>query len=303
LTTAQSTDDSLTAYLNNIRKTPLLTAEEERDLAEEVAEGSLPARNKMVEANLRLVVKVAKKYQGRGLSLEDLVSEGNIGLMTAVEKFDAGFGFRFSTYAYNWIEQSLGRAVMNYGRAVRLPVHIGTALNKLHKARLETEGREEEPTTEDLSERSGLTDRQVKKLLEIHPYSLSLNNNIGDDSDASFLDVLEDPAPTPPDVVGEAQDNRKLEGWLDKLKEKERLVITLRFGLDGNGTRTLEEVGALLNISRQGAQQVEAKALRKLRMLSQGLEMKRRKSGVKKADLTGLRCSECGSASDPVLNP
>lgn len=299
-------EESLATYLKEIRKRPLLSAEDEKELARRVSLGDGTARKKMIEANLRLVVSIAKKFQGNGLDLEDLISAGNIGLITAVEKFDPERGFRFTTSATPWIEQAVRRANSNTGSTVRLPVHIGNALRKLAKARQALmERTDQEPTPEEIAERSELPLKLVKKLLKMHNTNTVSLDASPENYEDTCLDFLADTAPLPQDVVEKDQRKQLLESWLGSLGERERQVVTLRFGLDGEEL-TLGETGYLMGVTSQSIQQIEAKAIKKLRAAAKGEtptikpQNKEEKMARQKMDLAGLHCEDCGKLATSV---
>ena len=261
--------DSVNIYFNSIKRFELLTKKDERVLAERVVKGDTDARRRMIEANLRLVVNIAKHYLNRGLSFPDLIEEGNIGLIKSVERFRPSRGCKFSTYATYWIRQTIDRAIANQANTVRLPIHISTDLAKLSRATRELNSTlDREPSITELSERSGLSGRYVKKLTSISRKSYSLDTAVSEDGEQTLLDKLEDEkAVSPIDVVDEAFRTALVNAWIDRLDENERRIIKLRFGLDGEEALTLEGVGKAFGITRERVRQIEAKALNKLRKI------------------------------------
>jgi RNA polymerase primary sigma factor len=264
--------DATGQYLHDIGSRPLLCAEEEQRMAMQIKAGNEDVRRQFIEANLKLVVSVAKRYQGRGLALEDLIQEGNLGLMRAVEKFDSAKGYKFSTYAFWWIRQAITRAIADQGRTIRLPVHLGDKLNRLKKSslRLQQElGRS--PTAEELAEHMGISAESVQELTKVsqEPVSLDLPLHAGQDLDLS--DVIEDRAAlAPPDVASHLALTELVEDLLERLTERERAVLSLRYGLADGRSRTLEEVGKAFQLTRERIRQIEARALSKLRAQSLG---------------------------------
>lgn len=262
--------DSIYAYFRTIKKVPLLTAEEERSLARRIAKGDVEARQHMIEANLRLVVNIAKRYANRGLALQDLIEEGNIGLIKAVGRFKIMKGCKFSTYATYWIRQTIDRAIANQANTVRLPIHITTDLARLTRAARElASGLDREPSIRELSDKTGLSGRYVKKLNMIHKKSYSLEAAMSDDSGGqSLMDVLEDEsAPSPLELINDEMRAVKINLWLDMLDWNESAVIKMRFGLGGEEPKTLEAVGRSFGLTRERVRQIEAKALRKLKKI------------------------------------
>jgi RNA polymerase primary sigma factor len=259
--------DATGLYLHDIGSRRLLSAEEEHRLAMQIKAGNEQARCQFLEANLKLVVSVAKRYQGHGLALEDLIQEGNLGLMRAIEKFDATKGFKFSTYAFWWIRQAITRAIAEQGRTIRLPVHLGEKLKRLQTVnyRLQQElGRQ--PTIEELTEHMSMSAEKVQELLKatLEPVSLDLPLNEGQDLD--LVDVLEDHmSPDPPDAASHLALRELVEELLDRLTERERAVLSLRYGLVDGRSWTLAEVGQSFQVTRERIRQIEASALEKLR--------------------------------------
>ncbi len=261
-------DDALSAYLEEIGRHKLLTAAEEVDLAKRIERGDLAAKEQMMTANLRLVVSLAKRYQDRGLTLFDLIQEGNVGLMRAVEKFDYRKGFKFSTYAVWWIRQSLARALADKGRTIRLPVHIAERLHRVQRTErrliLET-GRE--PTNEELAASLGLAVEEVAVVRGNLPGTVSLHAPVGED-DAELGDFLEDRAtPSPFDQTASVLDRTAIDHALENLPGGERRVLQLRYGLDGGSERTMHQVARELKLSADRVRRLEEQALRKLRQL------------------------------------
>lgn len=264
----EGTGDSIRMYLNEINRIPLLSPEEEQELAKRVAEGDQEAKKKMEEANLRLVVSIAKKYVGHGLQMMDLIQEGNIGLMRAVEKFDYQKGYRFSTYASWWIKQSMIRAIADQSRTIRVPVHMSENITKVRRTAKElmTElGREATP--EEIAAKLG--DKSEEEVREILAYSrtpVSLETPVGEEEDSSLENFIEDSNAQQPEnaailtIVGE-----EISELLKILPEREQDVIRMRFGMNGNRVYTLEEVGQKMHLTRERIRQIESKALRRLR--------------------------------------
>ena len=259
--------DSVTIYFNSIKRIPLLKLDEERALARLIAKGDIDARRKMIEANLRLVINIAKRYVNRGLQIQDLIEEGNIGLIKAVERFKLSKGCRFSTYATYWIRQSIDRAIANQANTVRLPIHVSTDISKLSRAERElTASFGREPSVRELSEKSGLSGRYVNKLHAINRKTYSLESPVTEGGEQVLLDVLEDTsAPEPIAAVDATVRAARIEVWLDALDPNERTIIRTRFGLDGKEPETLEIVGRRFGITRERVRQIEAKALLKIK--------------------------------------
>lgn len=262
--------DSLKIYLKEISRIPLLSVEEERALAERCAEGDAEAQKKMSEANLRLVVSIAKRYRNQGLSLMDLIQEGNIGLLKAVERFNCEKGVRFSTYATFWIRQSITRGIADTGRTIRVPVHMNDTIRQVMKVTNNmTQGMGHEPSAKEVAEILHLTEEKVNEVYRIHHLPVSLDTPIGEDEDTSIGDLIDDTnAQSPEEAVIASAINRELYQMLSRLDKRERELLELRFGLKDGKEKTLEEVGRFFNISRERTRQIEAKALRKLRYFS-----------------------------------
>ena len=260
-------DDPVKMYLKDIGKVPLLTSDEEAELAKRMLEGDEEAKQKLSEANLRLVVSIAKRYVGRGMLFLDLIQEGNLGLMKAVEKFDYTKGFKFSTYATWWIRQAITRAIADQARTIRIPVHMVETINRQVRAQrtlLQELGRE--PTPEEIADYMGITPEKVVEIQKIAQDPVSLETPIGEEEDSHLVDFIEDTKAAPPsDVAAQAMLREQLIQALHKLTPREEKVIRLRYGLDDGKQRTLEEVGREFNVTRERIRQIEAKALRKLR--------------------------------------
>ncbi|MFS8651926.1 MAG: RNA polymerase sigma factor RpoD [Caldibacillus sp.] len=269
-------NDPVRMYLKEIGRVPLLTPEEELELAKRVAEGDEEAKRKLTEANLRLVVSIAKRYVGRGMLFLDLIQEGNMGLIKAVEKFDYRKGFKFSTYATWWIRQAITRAIADQARTIRIPVHMVETINKLVRVQrqlLQDLGRE--PTPEEIAEDMDMPPEKVREILKIAQEPVSLETPIGEEDDSHLGDFIEDDEVTSPaDHAAYEMLKEQLEDVLDTLTDREENVLRLRFGLDDGRTRTLEEVGKVFGVTRERIRQIEAKALRKLRHPSRSKRLK-----------------------------
>ena len=269
-------DDPVKMYLKDIGRVPLLTAEEEIDLAKRMQENDQAAKKRLCEANLRLVVSIAKRYVGRGMLFLDLIQEGNMGLMKAVEKFDYQKGFKFSTYATWWIRQSITRAIADQARTIRIPVHMVETINKLTRVQrvlLQELGRE--PTPAEIAEKMGVTEERVREIQKIAQDPVSLETPIGEEEDSHLGDFIEDEkTATPSDSVASTMLKEQLLSVLDTLTPREEKVIRLRYGIDDGKPRTLEEVGREFNVTRERIRQIEAKALRKLRHPSRSKKLK-----------------------------
>ena len=257
------TEDPVRMYLKEIGTVPLLTAEEEMELARRKQAGDEKAKKKLIEANLRLVVSIAKRYTGRGMSFLDLVQEGNLGLIKGVEKFDPEKGFKLSTYATWWIRQSVTRALADQARTIRVPVHMVETINKMSKLTLELGY---EPSVAELAKALDMTEEKVMEIMQIAREPASLETPIGEEDDSNLGDfVADNNVLTPEDNVESVMLREHIEALLGDLKERERQVIVLRFGLEDGHPRTLEEVGREFKVTRERIRQIEAKALRKLR--------------------------------------
>ncbi|MBQ8342726.1 MAG: RNA polymerase sigma factor RpoD [Clostridia bacterium] len=269
-------DDPVKMYLKDIGRVPLLSADEEVELAKRMAENDAAAKKRLSEANLRLVVSIAKRYVGRGMLFLDLIQEGNLGLMKAVEKFDYQKGFKFSTYATWWIRQSITRAIADQARTIRIPVHMVETINKLTRVQrvlLQEFGRE--PTPAEIAEKMGVTEDRVREIQKIAQDPVSLETPIGEEEDSHLGDFIEDEkTTTPSDSVAFTMLKEQLLGVLDTLTPREEKVLRLRYGIDDGKPRTLEEVGREFNVTRERIRQIEAKALRKLRHPSRSKKLK-----------------------------
>ncbi|MCK0106418.1 RNA polymerase sigma factor RpoS [Marinobacter sp. S0848L] len=259
--------DATQLYLNEIGFSPLLTPEEEVYFARLARKGEEAGRKRMIESNLRLVVKIARRYVNRGLTLLDLIEEGNLGLIRAVEKFDPERGFRFSTYATWWIRQTIERAIMNQTRTIRLPIHVVKELNLyLRAARELTQKLDHEPTAEDIAQLVDKPVKDVKRLLGLNERVASMDTPLGAGSDKSLLDTVADEGATDPaDVLQDNNMSSCLENWIDQLSDKQQEVLSRRFGLRGYPISTLEEVGQEIGLTRERVRQIQVEALRRLR--------------------------------------
>ncbi len=271
-----SIDDPVKMYLKDIGKVPLLSGQEEIDLATRMAQGDEEAKRLLSEANLRLVVAIAKKYVGRGLLFLDLIQEGNFGLMKAVEKFDHTKGFRFSTYATWWIRQSITRAIADQARTIRIPVHMVETINKqirVSRQLLQSLGRE--PTTEEIAKEMGITEDKVREIQKIAQETISLDTPVGEEEDSNLGTFLQDEtAANPSEAATNLMLKEQLLDVLNSLTPREQKVIMLRYGIDDGHPRTLEEVGKEFNVTRERIRQIEAKALKKLRQPSRSKRLK-----------------------------
>ena len=271
-----SIEDPVRMYLKEIGKVPLLSAEEEIELAKRMENGDQEAKKRLAEANLRLVVSLAKRYVGRGMLFLDLIQEGNLGLIKAVEKFDYRKGYKFSTYATWWIRQAITRAIADQARTIRIPVHMVETINKLIRVSrqlLQELGRE--PTPEEISEEMGMPVDRVREILKISQEPVSLETPIGEEEDSHLGDFIQDDnVPVPAEAASFTLLREQLVEVLGTLTEREQKVLRLRFGLDDGRARTLEEVGKEFNVTRERIRQIEAKALRKLRHPSRSRKLK-----------------------------
>ena len=269
-------DDPVRMYLKEIGKVPLLTAEEEIEIAMRMEEGDPNAKRMLAEANLRLVVSIAKRYLGRGMQFLDLIQEGNLGLIKAVEKFDFRRGFKFSTYATWWIRQAITRAIADQARTIRIPVHMVETINKLIRVSrqlLQEYGRE--PTPEEIAQEMTVSEDKVREIMKIAQEPVSLETPIGEEEDSHLGDFIpDDDVPAPAEAAAFTLLKEQLMGVLDTLTPREEKVLRLRFGLDDGRARTLEEVGKEFNVTRERIRQIEAKALRKLRHPSRSKKLK-----------------------------
>lgn len=271
-----SIEDPVRMYLKEIGKVPLLSAEEEISLAQRMENGDEEAKKRLAEANLRLVVSIAKRYVGRGMLFLDLIQEGNLGLIKAVEKFDYRKGYKFSTYATWWIRQAITRAIADQARTIRIPVHMVETINKLIRVSrqlLQELGRE--PVPEEIAEEMGMPVERVREILKISQEPVSLETPIGEEEDSHLGDFIQDDnVPVPADAAAFTLLKEQLVEVLGTLTEREQKVLRLRFGLDDGRARTLEEVGKEFNVTRERIRQIEAKALRKLRHPSRSRKLK-----------------------------
>ena len=271
-----SIEDPVRMYLKEIGKVPLLTADEEIELAKRMEDGDENAKKRLAEANLRLVVSIAKRYVGRGMLFLDLIQEGNLGLIKAVEKFDYRKGYKFSTYATWWIRQAITRAIADQARTIRIPVHMLETINNLIRVSrqlLQELGRE--PTPEEIAKEMNMSVDRVREILKISQEPVSLETPIGEEEDSHLGDFIQDDnVPVPADAAAFTMLKEQLEEVLGTLTEREQKVLRLRFGLDDGRARTLEEVGKEFNVTRERIRQIEAKALRKLRHPSRSRKLK-----------------------------
>ena len=269
-------NDPVRMYLKEIGVVPLLSNEEEKELAIAVENGDLEAKQRLAEANLRLVVSIAKRYVGRGMQFLDLIQEGNMGLMKGVDKFDYSKGFKFSTYATWWIRQAITRAIADQARTIRIPVHMVETINKLVREQrnlLQELG--QDPTPEQIAERMDMTPDKVREILKIAQEPVSLETPIGEEDDSHLGDFIEDEViENPVDYTTRVVLREQLDEVLDTLTDREENVLRLRFGLDDGKMRTLEDVGKVFNVTRERIRQIEAKALRKLRHPSRSKQLK-----------------------------
>ncbi|MEL7610038.1 MAG: RNA polymerase sigma factor RpoD [Bacillota bacterium] len=269
-------DDPVRMYLKEIGKVPLLSANEEIEIAQRMAAGDQEAKQQLAEANLRLVVSIAKRYVGRGMLFLDLIQEGNLGLIKAVEKFDYRKGYKFSTYATWWIRQAITRAIADQARTIRIPVHMVETINKLirvNRQLLQEYGRE--PRPDEIAKDMGISEEKVREIIKIAQEPVSLETPIGEEEDSHLGDFIpDDDAPAPAEVAAFTLLKEQLMGVLDTLTAREEKVLRLRFGLDDGKARTLEEVGKEFNVTRERIRQIEAKALRKLRHPSRSKKLK-----------------------------
>lgn len=262
--------DSMTIYMRDVSRHGLLTAEQEIDYAHAIARGDEPARQQMIKANLRLVVTIARRHMGRGLPLTDLIEEGNIGLMRAVEKFDTNYGCRFSTYATWWIRQAIERGIMNQSRTIRLPVHVDKQYRSLlHSCNVLRAILERDPTDDEIADYMGISIEKIQSLQEVMVMTESADDFLHEDGDFSLYDVTEDESAQLPDVhlEGTTRD-AMLTGWMEKLTEREQEVVRLRYGFDQScDPWTLDAIGSHFGVTRERIRQIQVAALKKLRLL------------------------------------
>lgn len=273
---AVTVDDPVKVYLKEIGRVPLLSSEEEIDLAIRIANGDVQAKQRLSEANLRLVVSIAKRYLGRGMQFLDLIQEGNLGLIKAVDKFDYTKGFKFSTYATWWIRQAITRAIADQARTIRIPVHMVETINKVKKVQsqlLHQNGHE--PTPDEIADELDLPVDKVREIMRVAQDPVSLETPIGEEEDSHLGDFIpDDGAPAPADAASHTMLREQLSDVLSTLTPREEKVLRLRFGLEDGRSRTLEEVGKEFNVTRERIRQIEAKALRKLRHPSRSRKLK-----------------------------
>lgn len=271
-----SIDDPVKIYLKEIGRVPLLSPDEEVDLAIRISQGDVAAKKRLSEANLRLVVSIAKRYLGRGMQFLDLIQEGNLGLIKAVEKFDHTKGFKFSTYATWWIRQAITRAIADQARTIRIPVHMVETINKVKKVSsqlLHQNGHE--PSADDIAEELDMPVDKVREIMRVAQEPVSLETPIGEEEDSHLGDFIpDDDAPAPQDAASHTLLKEQLSDVLSTLTSREEKVLRLRFGLEDGRSRTLEEVGKEFNVTRERIRQIEAKALRKLRHPSRSKKLK-----------------------------
>lgn len=271
--TTETRSDDLQSYVNRLTRTGLLTPDQEVRLAYLILRGGavgLKAKSHLVESNMRLVVSIAKAYRSSGIPFEDLIQEGSIGLMTAAERFDPKRGYRFSTYATQWIRQAIGRAVDNKAKSIRLPAHVSEAIRKIDKARADFKReRGEDPTADQLAARTGISLRKVSILLATTQDPISLDMPVGDEENTSLGSLLYDrTSPDPQEELIHSEMRHEIDVIMATLDERERLIMRKRFGFDGEDTYVLQQIGEELNISRERVRQIEAQALRKLRSIA-----------------------------------
>lgn len=262
-------DDAIKLYLKEIQKTNLLTAADERELALKISQGDMAARDRMIESNLRLVVKIAKRYMNRGLPFLDLIEEGNMGLIKAVERFKLSKECRFSTYATWWIRQSIERALVNQSRTIRLPVHVSDDINKLIKVTRELVPQlSREPKVEEIAHAMGIEPAYVRRLMVLVKKTYSIEHPMGENNDYSLIDTIEDPSALNPLNLAEDLDRFKhVSEWMATLSESEQEILSLRFGLNDREPQTLDTIGRRFGVTRERIRQIEAKSLEKLRRI------------------------------------
>ncbi|MDY0184751.1 MAG: sigma-70 family RNA polymerase sigma factor [Desulfuromonadaceae bacterium] len=264
-------EDAIKSYMRDIRKSKLLTAEDEKTLADQVALGNAAARNRMIESNLRLVVKIAKRYSNRGLPFLDLIEEGNMGLIKAVERFKTDKGCRFSTYATWWIRQSIERALVNQSRTIRLPVHVAEQVSKMFKVTKELlHYKSEEPSTQEIAELMGVEQADVERLQQLIRKTYSIEHPLGEEGNYTLMDTIEDPyTPGPAELLENIDKYEYVQKWLKSLKKKEAEILQYRFGLNDCEPETLDTIGRRYGVTRERIRQIEAKSLDKLRKIMQ----------------------------------
>lgn len=269
-------DDPVRMYLKEIGKVPLLSQEEETDLAKRMEQGDGNAKRMLTEANLRLVVSVAKRYVGRGMQFLDLIQEGNLGLIKAVDKFDYSKGYKFSTYATWWIRQAITRAIADQARTIRIPVHMVETMNRLMRiSRMLIQEKGREPTLEELAEEMRMPQEKVAEIMRMSQEPVSLETPVGEEEDSHLVDFIQDEhMPVPADAAADVLLREQLEEVLGTLSEREREVLRLRFGLEDGQARTLEEVGQKFQVTRERIRQIESKALRKLKHPTRSKKLK-----------------------------
>ncbi|MDY0211374.1 MAG: sigma-70 family RNA polymerase sigma factor [Desulfuromonadaceae bacterium] len=264
-------EDAIKSYMRDIQKSKLLTADEEKILADQIAQGDDKARARMIESNLRLVVKIAKRYTNKGLPLLDLIEEGNMGLIKAVERFKADKGCRFSTYATWWIRQSIERALVNQSRTIRLPVHVAEQVSRMFKVTREILYRKsEEPTAQDIAALMGVEQADVERLQQLIRKTYSIEHPLGEEGNYTLIDTIEDPhTPSPSELLENIDRYEYVEKWLKSLKKKEAEILQYRFGLNDYEPETLDTIGRRYGVTRERIRQIEAKSLDKLRKIMQ----------------------------------
>lgn len=266
--------DTIKAYFNGIKKYPLLTAEEELSLAGRIARGDMDARTRMIESNLRLVVSIAKRYMNRGLPLQDLIEEGNIGLIKAVEKFDPSKGCRFSTYATYWIRQAVERSVMNQAATVRLPIHVTNDLTRLSRTKaIYMREKDREPTIAELAKELDVKEKYIKRLNTIQRYERSVDAALSTETEETLLDRLEDEnSMGPADMISDDTRGTEVRKWLGRLEDNERDIVKLRFGIDAE-SETLDSIGKRFGVTRERIRQIELRAIKKLRAIGEEMHI------------------------------
>jgi RNA polymerase primary sigma factor len=266
---AEHFDDAIKLYLREIQKTKLLTADEEKDLASRIALGDRVARDKMIESNLRLVVKIAKRYINRGLPFLDLIEEGNMGLIKAVERFQLSKECRFSTYATWWIRQSIERALVNQSRTIRLPVHVSDDINKMLRISRELmQKMNHEPSVKEVASEMDVNPTYVRRLMVLLKKTFSIERPMGENSDYFLLDTIEDTSTvSPADLLEEVNRYELVSAWFETLSDSEKQILTMRFGLDDKDPQTLDSIGRSFGVTRERIRQIEAKSLERLRKM------------------------------------